>query len=115
MPGATAFVLDPARTRLLAVRRRDNGAWTPVTGIIAPGEQPASAAAREVLEAAGVTCRVLRLVAVRALPPTTHANGDRAQCLDLCFLAEHTGGAPDPADERNTEARWFPRGRPPPL
>src|SRR5690625_6432386 len=67
MPGVTAFVLDPARTRLLAVRRRDNGAWTPVTGIIDPGEQPASAAAREVLEEAGVTCRVLRLVEVRAL------------------------------------------------
>src|SRR5690625_4724932 len=65
MPGVTAFVLDPARTRLLAVRRRDNGAWTPVTGIIDPGEQPASAAAREVLEEAGVTCRVLRLVEVR--------------------------------------------------
>src|SRR5690625_2809788 len=112
MPGVTAFVLDPARTRLLAVRRLDNGAWTPVTGIIDPGEQPASAAAREVLEEAGETCRVLRLVEVRALPPTTHANGDRAQYLDLCFLAEHTGGDPYPADEENTEARVLPRDLP---
>lgn len=115
MPGVTAFVLDPARTRLLAVRRRDNGAWTPVTGIIDPGEQPATAAAREVLEEAGVTCRVLRLVEMRSLPPTTHANGDLAQYLDLCFLAEHTGGEPYPADGENTEARWFPLDRPPPL
>lgn len=115
MPGVTTFVLDSARTRLLAVRRRDNGAWTPVTGIIDPGEQPAIAAAREVLEEAGVTCRVLRLVEVRSLPPITHANGDLAQYLDLCFLAEHTGGEPYPADGENTEASWFPLDRLPPL
>src|SRR5699024_4123579 len=52
---------------------------------------------------------------VRALPPTTHANGDRAQYLDLCFLAEHTGGDPYPADDENSEARCFPLDRPPPL
>lgn len=115
MSGVTTFVLDPKRRQLLAVRRRDDDTWTPVTGIIDPGEQPATAAAREVLEEAGVTCRVLRLVEVRSLPPITHANGDRAQYLDLCFLAEHTGGAPYPADGENTEARWFPVDRPPPL
>ncbi|MDN5600454.1 MAG: hypothetical protein L0G52_07965, partial [Brachybacterium sp.] len=37
MPGVTALVLDPERTRMLAVRRADDGAWTPVTGIIDPG------------------------------------------------------------------------------
>ena len=38
MPGVTAMVLDRDRTRMLAVRRADDGAWTPVTGIIDPGE-----------------------------------------------------------------------------
>lgn len=113
MPGVTTFVVDAERTRLLAVRRSDDGNWTPVTGIIDPGEEPAAAAAREVHEEAGITCRVLRLVDVRALPPTIHPNGDRAQYLDLCFLAEHTGGQPHPADGENTEARWFPIDRPP--
>ena len=115
MPGVSTVVVDAERTRLLAVRRTDDGSWTPVTGIIDPGEEPAAAAAREVLEEAGITCRILRLVDVRALPPITHQSGDRAQYLDLCFLAEHTGGDPHPADGENTEARWFPIDRPPPM
>ncbi|MEO2097966.1 MAG: NUDIX domain-containing protein, partial [Brachybacterium sp.] len=53
MPGVTAVVLNPARTRLLVVRRADDGRWTPVTGIVDPGEEPARAAEREVAEEAG--------------------------------------------------------------
>ena len=129
MPGVTAFVLDPARTRLLAVRRRDNGAWTPVTGIIDPGEQPASAAAGDVVAAEGA----------REIGGVEHVGDDRtaAPALDdgdtgvptgdagdlvpggdqrlHGFLAEHTGGDPYPADDENSEARWFPLDRPPPL
>ncbi len=108
MPGVTAMVLDPARTRLLGVRRADDGRWTPVTGIIDPGEEPARAAVREVAEEAGIACRPLRLVDVRTLPEVTYANGDRAQYLDLCFLCEAAEDAtPFPADGENTEARWF--------
>jgi 8-oxo-dGTP pyrophosphatase MutT (NUDIX family) len=106
MPGVTAIVLDRQRRRLLVVRRADTGAWTPVTGIIDPGEQPAHAAVREVAEEAALTVRPLRLLEVRSLPPITHANGDRAQYLDLCFLLEHVDGEPFPADGENTEARW---------
>ena len=47
MPGVTAVVLNPARTHLLVVRRADDGRWTPVTGIVDPGEEPAIAAVRE--------------------------------------------------------------------
>src|SRR5699024_9940836 len=86
MPGVTALVLARERTRMLAVRRADDDAWTPVTGIIDPGEAPARAAVREVAEEAGIDCRALRLVDVRTLPPVTYPNGDRAQYLDLCFL-----------------------------
>ena len=35
---------------VLLVRRADNGQWTPVTGIVDPGEEPHAAAVREVLE-----------------------------------------------------------------
>lgn len=115
LSGVTAIVLDPQRTRMLAVRRADSGAWTPVTGIIDPGEEPATAAVREVAEEAAVDCTPLRLLDVRTLPPVTYPNGDRAQYLDLCFLCEHTGGEPFPADGENTEARWFPIGEPPAL
>ena len=61
MPGTTAVIARPApgsgpidwerpiapeAVELLCVRRSDNGAWTPVTGIVDPGEEPAIAAAR---------------------------------------------------------------------
>lgn len=116
MPGVTALVLDVGRTRMLAVRRADDGAWTPVTGIIDPGEEPARAAVREVAEEAGIACRALRLLDVRTLPPITYPNQDRAQYLDLCFLCEADEDAePFPADGENTEARWFPLDAPPPM
>ena len=52
LTGVTAIVTTPDRSQLLVVRRADTGAWTPVTGIIDPGEEPAAAGAREVLEEA---------------------------------------------------------------
>lgn len=116
MPGVTALVLDHERARMLAVRRADDGAWTPVTGIIDPGEEPAVAAEREVAEEAGIACRAERILDVRTLPPITYANGDRAQYLDLCFLCIADGRAePFPADGENTAARWFPLEAPPPM
>ena len=69
MPGTTVVILRPAAgcapidwerpiapeaVDILCVRRSDNGAWTPVTGIVDPGEEPAIAAAREALEEADV-------------------------------------------------------------
>ncbi|WP_212647612.1 NUDIX domain-containing protein [Brachybacterium massiliense] len=116
MPGVSAVVMDRSRRRVLAVRRSDNGTWTPVTGIIDPGEQPAQAAVREVAEEAGIDCTPLRLLEVRSLPPVVHPNGDHAQYLDLCFLCEaQDDAAPYPADGENTEARWFPLEAPPPM
>ena len=51
LPGVTAVVRRG--DELLLVQRSDNGAWTPVTGIPEPGEEPAAAALREVLEETG--------------------------------------------------------------
>jgi 8-oxo-dGTP pyrophosphatase MutT (NUDIX family) len=106
MSGVTAIVLDAERRRTLVVQRADTGEWTPVTGIIDPGEQPARAAVREVAEEAALTVRPLRLIEVRTLPEITYPNGDRAQYLDLCFVLEHVAGEPRPADGENTRARW---------
>lgn len=101
---------------MLGVRRTDDGSWTPVTGIVDPGEEPARAAVREVAEEAGIACTAVRLIDVRALPEITYANGDRAQYLDLCFLCEADGTQqPHPADGENTDARWFPVEQPPPM
>lgn len=115
MPGVTAIVLDTERARTLMVRRADNNTWTPVTGIIDPGEQPAQAAVREVAEETTIRCRAIRLIDARSLAPMTYANGDHAQYLDLTFVCEYLGGEPFPADGENLEATWFPVDEPPPL
>lgn len=114
MSGVTALVLDTPGRRVLSVRRADTGVWTPVTGIIDPGEQPARAAVREVAEEAGIRARPRHLIEVRTLPEMTYPNGDRAQYLDLTFVLEHEEGEPHPADGENTEARWLPWDETPP-
>ena len=109
LPGVTAVVTRTIgdRTHVLLVRRADDGRWTPVTGIVDPGEQPAVAAVREVAEEAGVVAVAERLALVHALPPMRYPNGDRSQYLDHVFSCRWIGGEPWPADGENTDARFF--------
>lgn len=116
LSGVTAVVLRPAQPlEVLLVRRADNGAWTPVTGIVDPGEEPADAAAREVLEEAGVVAEPERLAWVQVIDPIVYPNGDRSQFLDLVFRMRWLSGTPYPADGENSEARWFGLDALPPL
>ena len=113
LPGVTAVVLRG--DEVLLVRRSDNGRWGPVTGIVDPGEHPAVAAPREVLEETGVTCHVEALVSVNVSDPVVHENGDLAQYLDHTFLCRYDGGDPHPADDESTEATWRPLTDLPPM
>jgi ADP-ribose pyrophosphatase YjhB (NUDIX family) len=113
MPAVTAVVVDASS--VLLVRRADNGRWAPVTGILDPGEQPAVCAAREVLEETCVVARVQRLVAVNACEPVTHANGDRAQYLDLTFRCAYVSGEAAVGDDESLEVRWFALDDLPPM
>lgn len=108
LTGVTAVVTrgSGADQELLVVRRADNCAFTPVTGIVDPGEEPAVAAEREVLEEAEVVAVAERLAWVQVLPEMTYPNGDRAQYLDLVFACRYVSGTPNPADGENTEAFW---------
>lgn len=109
LPGVTAVVLreGPRGPQVLLVRRADNGHWTPVTGIVDPGEQPAVAAARETLEEAGVVAEPERLAAVGVTDEVVYENGDRSRYLDLTFRFRYVSGQPHPADGENTDAAWF--------
>ncbi|MGN6324655.1 NUDIX hydrolase [Pseudolysinimonas sp.] len=107
LSGVTAVILDDARERVLLIRRSDNGAWTPVTGIIDPGEQPAVAAAREALEEAGVEIRVERLASTSVTGEVVYPNGDRSRYLDLTFACRHVAGDPQPVDGEASEVAWY--------
>ena len=108
LPAVTAVVRHPERAELLLVRRADNGAWTPITGILDPGEEPAVGAAREALEETGTVIRVDRLAATSAHPETLHVNGDRASYLDLTFACTWVEGEPHVADDESVDVRWWP-------
>jgi 8-oxo-dGTP pyrophosphatase MutT (NUDIX family) len=108
LSGVTAVILDDDGARILLIRRSDNGAWTPVTGIIDPGEQPAVAAAREALEEAGIVIRIERLASTSVTPEIVYGNGDRTQYLDLTFACRYVSGEPYPADGEASEVAWYP-------
>lgn len=105
LPGVTAVVVRDGQ--LLMVKRSDNGAWTPVTGIVEPGENPADTAVREVLEESGVHAVPRRLAWVHVTRPVVHANGDHAQYLDHTFRMDWVTGEPFAADDESVDAGWF--------
>jgi 8-oxo-dGTP pyrophosphatase MutT (NUDIX family) len=110
LPAVTAVVRrsEGLTEQLLLIRRSDNDRWAPVTGIIEPGEQPAVAAQREVLEETGVHISVDRLASIAACPLTTHLNGDQVYYLDHTFDCTWTGGDPYPADDESVDVAWVP-------
>lgn len=104
LPGATGVVIRDHQ--VLLIKRSDNLAWAPVTGIVEPGENPADCAVREVLEETGIHAIPRRLALVSVSRPIVHVNGDHAQYLDLVFRMDWVSGEPFPADEESLEARW---------
>ena len=110
LSGVTAVVVrgEGDAREVLLVRRADTGSWTPVTGIIDPGEPPAVAAEREVLEEADVVAVAERLARVHVEDRiVVYENGDRSRYLDLTFRCRYVSGEPFPADGENTEAAFF--------
>lgn len=119
LSGITAYVED-GEGRILLGQRADTGQWALVYGIIEPGEEPACAAVREVMEETGVAVRPRHLASVKSSPQiVTYANGDQCRYLDLLFVCEVCEGAPADAhvaDDESTAVGWFsPDDLPEPL
>ncbi len=106
LAGVTAVVVRG--DEILLGHRSDNGALTPVTGIVDPGEEPADAACREALEEAGVVIRAERLVWVHQIARVTYQNGDQSDYLDLTFRCDWISGEPYPVDGELSSVAWYP-------
>ena len=106
LSGVTAVVRR--EDDLLLVRRADNGQWSPVTGILDPGEEPGVCAGREAREETGVEIRVDRLASVDSATRVTYPNGDRAGYLDLTFACTWVSGQAHIADDESVDVRWWP-------
>lgn len=115
LSGVTVVIRDDAAENLLLIRRSDTAEWTPVTGIIDPGEEPAVAAAREAMEEAGVRISVERLAGTSVTGDIVYENGDRARYLDLTFECRYLDGDPRPVDGEAIEVAWFPVDELPPM
>jgi 8-oxo-dGTP pyrophosphatase MutT (NUDIX family) len=113
LPGVTAVVRRG--DEVLLVKRSDNGAWTPVTGIVDPGEEPGVCAAREALEETGVVIRVDRLAMTSVGDEMLYPNGDRARYLDLTVACTWVSGEAHVADDESTDVRWCPVADLPPM
>ena len=110
LPGVTVVVRDDAG-RLLLGQRSDTRQWALISGIVDPGEEPAVAAAREVLEETGVAVVVEALAAVSTTGEVEYANGDRSVYLDLLFSARPASpeavAAARVTDDENLDVGWF--------
>jgi 8-oxo-dGTP pyrophosphatase MutT (NUDIX family) len=111
--GVTAVVIRDHQ--VLLGHRSDNGALTPVTGIVDPGEEPADAAVRETLEEAGVVIRADRLAWVHQIPRITYSNGDQSDYLDLTYRCTWISGEPQPVDGEMTDVGWYDLDALPPM
>jgi len=111
LAGITAVTIQDRK--VLLVKRSDNGAWTAVTGILEPGENPADGAAREVREETGITAELIaklgdsKYVYVRSW-------GDRQKVFKIVsfYLLRYKSGRIDdvtPAMRIEVaRARWIP-------
>ena len=111
LSGTTAVIFRG--DEILLIRRAEDGEWSPVTGVIDPGEEPADTAIREAMEEAGVVIEVQRLCSISATPTITYSNGDRARYIDHTFRCRYVSGEPRPDDEETTDVRWFRIGEMP--
>ena len=117
LAGSSAVVVrdGPRGPQVLLVQRADDGEWTPVCGIIEPGERPDEAILREIHEETGIVAEVVQLVRVNVTAPVTYPNGDRCQFLDHDFLCRWVSGEPIVGDDESSHTGFFGIDQLPPM
>jgi ADP-ribose pyrophosphatase YjhB (NUDIX family) len=115
LTGVTAVVVrdDGGAPTVLYGRRADNGLWALPSGIVEPGEQPATTVVREVFEELRVAVEPERLVLVTADPDITYPNSDVCQFVSLTFRCRYVSGEAEVGDDESLDVAWRPAGEPP--
>lgn len=111
-----AAVLRDEQGRVLLHRNRD-GAWGLPAGAVEPGESPADAIAREVLEETGLHARVERILGVVGGSDcrVTYPNGDQVEYVCTVFECGRVGGELLASGEETSMLGWFSVGSMPEL
>jgi 8-oxo-dGTP pyrophosphatase MutT (NUDIX family) len=107
LPGVLGIVFDE-QNRVLLGRRADNGKWAVIGGAVDPGEEPAVAVLREVLEETGIVARIDRVSGVYTTRVITYPNGDVVQYVSIAFRCTAMGGRPTVGDDESLEVAFFP-------
>jgi len=115
IPGV-AGVLRDEQGRVLLHRNRD-GDWGLPAGAVEPGEAPAQAITREVLEETGLRARVERILGVVGGSGCrlTYPNGDQVEYVCTVFECSRVGGELLLSGEETSMLRWFAVGSMPRL
>lgn len=116
MPGTAAVIRNEAGHVLLQ-RRGDNNLWSLPGGAVDPGESPATAIAREVLEETGLVVEPVSILAVIGGMDMrfTYPNGDVVEVTCTAFACRVIGGALHADGHETLELRYFAPDALPPI
>lgn len=110
LPAVTAVIRD--RERYLLARHKGAAIWGTIGGGIEPGEEPAVAVAREVLEEIGVRPGVGVIVGAYGGADFVFAypNGDQVSYITIAYLCTVPNGTEFRfIDDELSEVAWFAR------
>jgi len=105
LPSVSAAAVNDAGAALLG-KRADNGHWALISGVADPGEQPAAAVVREVLEETGVVVVPERIASIRA-HPMHYPNGDECEYMNVAFRCRPVHGTARVNDDESLAVQWF--------
>jgi len=114
LPSVGAVIFDDQR-RVLLQQAVDDGKWYAPGGAVDPGEDPADAVAREMLEETGLIVEPVRILNAYASCEFTYTNGHKCQYVGVTFICRVVGGALKIADDESIELRFFDTNALPPL
>ena len=116
MPAVVGLMRNEAGL-VLFQRSADSGDWGLPGGSVDPGESPAVALVREVLEETGLHVRPERVAGVFGGPGyrVRYANGDIVEYTVIVFECRILGGELGGLDDETAELRYFSAGARPVL